>query len=117
MLNVLSCEEGLARLECADDLTLLEVQDEGDILGRLLGQDCYTRRVLLSLAKATYIDSAGVGWLVMCHKHFLEGGGQLVVHSIPPMIAHVFGILGLTTILNLADDEKAARVRATAGNT
>jgi len=108
-LNVLSSDEGLSRLECCDDLTLPDVMGEGEALERLLGPGCYSRHVLLCLAKASYIDSAGVGWLVMCHKRFLEGGGQLVVHSIPPMVQHVFGILGLNTILNIAGDEEAAR--------
>ena len=110
-LNLLPGEGPVTRVECADDLTLLEVHGAADPLAGLLGADCYRRNVLLSLAGALYIDSAGVGWLVMCHKHFREAGGCLVLHSLPPLACHVFGVLGLDSVLNVAADEAAARAR------
>jgi anti-anti-sigma factor len=114
-LNVLPGDGALTRLECADDLTLLEVDPAGDGLDRLLGPGCYARPVLLSLAGASYIDSAGVGWLVLCHKHFREAGGRLVLHSLSPLVAHVFDVLGLDTVLDVAADEEAARALAGRG--
>jgi anti-anti-sigma factor len=115
-LNLLPAEAGIIRLECAEDLTLLELQSPEEPLDRLLGRECYSRRVLLNLEKAGYIDSAGIGWLVICHKHFLEGGGRLVLHSVSPMVHHAFGVLGLNTVLHVADNEAAALALA-AGST
>ena len=80
-------------------------------LEQALGRECYARKVVLSLQKSWYIDSAGVGWLVMCHKRFRDAGGCLVLHSIPPMVNHVFHLLGLTDVLNMADDEAGAVAR------
>jgi anti-sigma B factor antagonist len=114
-LNLLPAEDPILRLECAEDLSLLEVQQADLALDNLLGPDCYRRRVLLNLARASYIDSAGVGWLLLCHKRFQEAGGCLVLHSLPPMVVHVFELLGLSSILNLADDEEAARALAERG--
>jgi anti-anti-sigma factor len=114
-LNVLSSEGGIAHVECTDDLTMLEVTGN-DPLDRLLGPGCYARTVLLCLAKASYIDSAGIGWLVMCHKHFIDGGGRLIVHSLAPMVSHAFEVLGLNAMLSVAANEAAARVLAV-GNT
>jgi anti-anti-sigma factor len=110
-LNILSSDGNLARLECTDDLTMLEVTGD-EPMERLLGSGCYARTVLLSLARASYIDSAGIGWLVMCHKHFLDGGGRLVLHSLAPMVNHAFEILGLSAMLAVAADEAAAGVLA-----
>jgi anti-anti-sigma factor len=111
-LNLLPGDGMITRLECAEDLTLLEVHAAGDALAGLLGPGCYARTVLLDLGRASYIDSAGVGWLVMCHKRFRDAGGCLVLHSLPPLAVHVFAILGLDSVLHLAGNEAAARALA-----
>jgi anti-anti-sigma factor len=108
-LNLLAGSDHVSNLECADDLTLLEVQEDQGALERLLGQGCYGRKVLLSLAGTRYVDSAGIGWLIVCHKRFQENGGRLVLHSLPPLVGHIFDLLGLRGVLNLAADEPAAR--------
>lgn len=108
-LALLPSLDQLLRIECTDDLTLLEVATQNLALDQLFGTDIYTRMVLLSLAKASYIDSAGIGWLVMTHKQFQERGGTLIVHSLAPMVEHVFRVLDLTTLLHVAADEAAAR--------
>ena len=74
----------------------------------LLGPECYKRRVLLDLNQAGFIDSSGIGWLMACHRRFLAGGGQLVVHSVPPMIDQVMQLLRLPTILTIKPDQAAA---------
>jgi anti-anti-sigma factor len=114
-LKVLSPDAGLNRLECADDLTLLDVAEPETTLEDLLGPGIYRGKVLLSLAKAGYIDSAGVGWLILLHKHFEEAGGRLVVHSLPPQVRHAFDLLGLRAHLDIADDEAQARALAEVG--
>ena len=111
-VTVESSRAGVVHVACAEDITLYDFRTGENPLEQALGADCYTRKVLLSLQKSPYIDSAGVGWLVMCHKRFRDAGGCLVIHSIPPMVNHVFHLLGLTDVLNMADDEVRAEARA-----
>jgi len=113
-LTVAPPEDGVTRVACADDITLYDFRTGANPLEQALGADCYARKVLLSLQKSCYIDSAGVGWLVMSHKRFRDAGGCLVIHSIPPMVSHVFRLLGLCTVLNMADNELHAQERALA---
>jgi anti-anti-sigma factor len=116
-LTVVPSDDLVTRVACADDITLYDFRTGVNPLEQALGTDCYKRKVLLSLQKSCYIDSAGVGWLVMSHKRFRDAGGCLVIHSIPPMIGHVFRLLGLCTVLTMADDETQAHERALAPTT
>jgi anti-anti-sigma factor len=107
-LTVLSSADGITRVQSAGEITLADFEGQGDPLAGLLGCDWHHGTVMLSLADSAFIDSAGVGWLVRCHQQCLEGGGRFVVHSIPPMVNHVFRLMQLGTVLHLADDEAAA---------
>jgi anti-anti-sigma regulatory factor len=107
-LNVLPSEDGITRVRSEGDITLLEVQGCPNPLGATLGPDCFRRTVLLSLEQSGFVDSAGVGWLVVAHQKFTEAGGLLVVHSLPPLVNHTFRLLQVGSILHLAEDEAAA---------
>ncbi len=107
-LTVVAAEEGLTRVLSAEDITLEDVYGGREPLGELLGPDCYAGRVLLSLERSCFIDSGGVGWLVMCDRRFRQAGGKLVVHSLPPMVNHVFQLLQVPTILHVANNEEGA---------
>ncbi|MBI2823731.1 MAG: STAS domain-containing protein [Planctomycetia bacterium] len=87
---------------------------EEEPLERQFGPDIYATRVVLGLAKANYLDSRGVGWLLKCHKRFREAGGALVLHSMSPEVKQVLRVLRLDQVLELADDEQAACARAAA---
>jgi anti-anti-sigma factor len=113
-LTVTSSEGAVVHIACTDDITLYDFRTNDNPLEQALGKDCYTRKVLLSLQQSSYIDSAGIGWLVMCHKRFRDAGGCLILHSIPPMVQHVFNLLGLVDVLNIAADETCAEAWATA---
>jgi anti-anti-sigma factor len=113
-LTVESSDADVIHVACAENITHLDFGAEQNPLEEALGADCYARKVVLSLQKSRYIDSAGVGWLIMCHKRFAQRGGCLVLHSIPPMVNHVFRLLGLPAVLNLADDEPNAQAQALA---
>ena len=84
-----------------------------DSLARLLGLDCYRRRLLLDLSDVHVIDSTGVGWLLGCQKRFREQGGQMVVHSFSPLVREILETLKMHLVLLLADDEQQARELAT----
>ena len=107
-LTVLPSEDGVTRVRTEGDITLYEVQGCPNPLPDVLGPDCFRGKVLLSLEQSCFIDSAGVGWLVLAHKKFSEAGGLLVVHSLPPMVHHTFELLQIPTILHVAADEQSA---------
>jgi anti-anti-sigma factor len=107
-LHLLPSHLGLTRLESVDDITMGDFQDGRNPLEPLLGPAGYAGTVLLDLARSTYIDSTGVGWLIQCHARFNKAGGKLVLHSIPPMVNHCFRVLGMYDVLRIADDEASA---------
>jgi anti-anti-sigma factor len=114
-LTLVATEPQLARIQNEGTITQADFHAAIDPLRNLLGFDCYAYRVLLSLEKTSYLDSSGVGWLVMCHKHFQEAGGRLVIHSVPPMVNQILRLLRLSELLHLAADEPAARALAGGG--
>jgi anti-anti-sigma factor len=111
-LTVLSTDNDLTRLQNEGDITQLDFRAGTDLLADVVGPDCYRRKVLINLDKTPYIDSAGVGWLVMCHKHFKEAGGRLVIHTIPPMVNQILRLLRMPEILHIAADDQAAQALA-----
>src|SRR5262245_29563605 len=91
-LTVLSSEGEVTRVQTEGEITLLDVQ-AGNPLEKLLGESGLGGKVLLNLAGSEFIDSAGVGWLVMTHKRIREAGGVFVLHSPRPLVQHVFQLL------------------------
>jgi anti-anti-sigma factor len=94
-LTWLSDDGEVIRLRCEGKITLTDFRAGQDPLQALLGMGCFARKVLISLEQTEYIDSSGVGWLVVHHKRFLQAGGRLVLHSIPPRVNQVFQLLRL----------------------
>jgi anti-sigma B factor antagonist len=88
-----------------------EMDGADEPLAELLGQDVYSRRILLNLAGSPYMDSSGVSWLLVCHKRCRQAGGRLVVHSYPPIIAQILRVLRMELVLQLAPTETEARRR------
>lgn len=81
---------------------------EREPLRELLGPGVFSRRVLMSLEPATSLSSTGIGWLLICHKHFVQAHGRLVLHSVPPAVAEVLELISLHLVLHIAPDEAAA---------
>jgi anti-anti-sigma factor len=106
--TVVSAEAGITRLECAGEITQSSLWNCDNPLEEALGKKGFADKVLVSLFKTDYIDSAGVGMFLGCHKRFREAGGTMVLHSIPPMVKHIFQLLRMETVLHLAKDETAA---------
>ena len=110
-LTLLSSADDIYRFECGGEITQSALIGDHNPLERMLGAGGYKCKVLISLAKADYTDSAGVGWFITCHKKFRDVGGIMVLHSIPPMVSHIFQLLQMQTVLHLASDEAAALVK------
>jgi anti-anti-sigma factor len=65
--------------------------------------------IILSLERTTFIDSSGIGWLIDSQRKSKAAGGKLVLYSAPPRVRDVFDLLKMRVVLNLKDDEAAAR--------
>jgi anti-anti-sigma factor len=109
---VLSTSQDLIRIQNEGEITQIDFRPGHDVLPELLGADCYARKVLLNMERTPYIDSAGVGWLVMCHKRFKEAGGRLIIHSIPPMVNQILKLLKMPALLHIAENDAAAQALA-----
>lgn len=103
-------------LACEGQVTQNDFEPGSDPMEKALGPGCFTRRVIINLQKTTYVDSSGISWLIVSHKHFLQGGGRMVLFGVPPMVDHVFQLLKMPLVLHIAPNEAAARVLALGGN-
>jgi stage II sporulation protein AA (anti-sigma F factor antagonist) len=114
-ISLLGDDGGVLRVRLANHLTQEDVQGDQDPLVALIGEAGFARKVLMDLGRVTYIDSSGISWLLICHKRFVQSGGKLVLHSVPPLVDQVLQLLRLPLILQMATDEKAARTLAVGG--
>jgi anti-anti-sigma factor len=107
-LNIVSNDGGVVRVQAAGQITQGSLAANPEPLAGLLGEGGYGRRVALGLAEATFLDSSGMGWLLLCNKRFREAAGRLVIHSVPPLVMDVIKVMRLDQVLKIADDETAA---------
>lgn len=64
--------------------------------------------LLVDLANVTFIDSTGLGALVVAHRHLEERGGKLRLVSVPPPVAQILEVTGLTNRFEVYADIDAA---------
>jgi anti-anti-sigma factor len=102
-------EDDLIRVDCSGEISQIGLRPGDDPLAGVLPAGGYGRKVLMNLDKTTYIDSSGVSWLIMAHRRFAQAGGKLVIYAVPPLVLQVLQLLRMTTLLNIAPDEAAAR--------
>lgn len=107
-LKVLSDDGDVLRLQAVERIIRGDPAAEKDTMQELLGTDGYARTVLLSLEETQFIDSSGFSWLVVRHKRFSEGGGRLVLYSVPAPVLELLKVMRLDLVLHLAEDEAAA---------
>ncbi|HUT90154.1 MAG TPA: STAS domain-containing protein [Thermoguttaceae bacterium] len=107
-LKLLSDEGDVLRVEIAGPIVRSDVPPDSEPLDTLLGPGGYARRVLISLAGITLIDSICLAWLLVVHKRFREAGGTMVVHSIRPPVMEILALIRFEQVLYLAEDETAA---------
>src|SRR5262249_35113948 len=108
-IQLLADEGNLVRMAIAGPLDSLNASAEADVLVNILHRRTQGRTVLMDLTRATFINSSGVSWMLICNKHLDEGGGRLIVHSVPPLIMQILQFFRMNKILTLASDEAAAR--------
>jgi anti-anti-sigma factor len=111
-LALVANDDDVLRLQATGKIMHAQNVDEPDQLRTLTGADGYARKVLLNLEQVSFIDSAGIGWLLSVHKRFQKGGGKLILHTLPETIQLTLKVLRLDTVLNIADSEADARALA-----
>ena len=111
-LRKLPEENGFVRMEIAGRISRTAWPVGFDPLVEQCGGDVYSKPALINFARADYIDSSGVGWLLTCHKRFKEGGGKMVLHTISPFTMQFLKLMRMDLVLNFAVDEPAARQKA-----
>ena len=80
-----------------------------------VGENVYSRRLVVDLSEVASLDSSGVNWLLVSQKRMHEHGGKLVLHSLSPIANNVLKVLNLHAVFQIADSEAAA-VRKLGGN-
>ena len=65
-------------------------------------------KFVLDLGDVTYIDSAGVGFLVSKYVTTQRRGGGIKLARVPPRVAHVLAITRLTPVLEAFDSDAEA---------
>lgn len=70
--------------------------------------DAGARSCLVDLRDVTYLDSSGVGMLVMLFRHITRRGGQFKLLAPSPAARRVLGISQLTRVFDIFDDEADA---------
>ncbi len=107
-LSLVSDDNNVVRLRLAGRVEQSEIVPENDPLVENLGDDAYTRSVLVDLSEVEMIDSSGVAWLLAMHKKFRESGGKLVLHSMSLVSRNVFKVLNMHLVFTIVADETDA---------
>lgn len=66
------------------------------------------KNVILNLAEVDYIDSTGLGTLVICHTTLQKNGGVLKILNLNDRHVELLVLTKLTTVFELFDDELEA---------
>lgn len=64
--------------------------------------------LVVDLANVTFIDSTGLGTLVVAHRHLEERGGKLRLVSVPERVVEVLEVTGLLSRFHIYPDVEAA---------
>jgi anti-anti-sigma factor len=87
-------------LVAADDLPSdLRALDGSLQLADITGDNSCPPLVVLDLAAVKFIDSAGIGWLIMVSRHVQREGGKLRLANLTASVRKVLEIMRLDQIL------------------
>ena len=100
----------------AGDVTVLDLEGkitigEGSValrnaIRRLIDEG--KKKILLNLARVSYVDSSGIGELVSSFTTINREGGQLKLLNLTQKIQDLLAITKLLTIFDTYDDESSA---------
>jgi len=66
------------------------------------------RKVIFDLAGVEYVDSTGMGTIVVCFNKIKQGGGQLRVAGTQERVTKIFKLTRLDTVLAFYPNTQAA---------
>ena len=66
------------------------------------------RKFVINLEKVTFMDSAGIGELVACHKRAVEKGAMIKILKPNEKLLDLFTITKLIEIFDIYENEKEA---------
>jgi anti-sigma B factor antagonist len=89
------------RLVAGDETTALR-----DMVRGLMAAG--TKNIVLNLAEVSYIDSTGLGTLVLCYTSLTREGGSLKLLNLSKRSTELLILTKLTTVFELFDDEQSA---------
>jgi|RhiMethySRZTD1v2_1073278.scaffolds.fasta_scaffold1426819_2 anti-sigma B factor antagonist len=104
-------EPGVVLLTASGDLDAYTAPGLRTRLHEAIEGDEDAELVVVDLAKATFIDSAGLGALIGAHRRILERGGRLRIVRPPALVARAFELTGLDEVLDMRDDRRQALER------
>ena len=107
-LSIESNDKGVVRVKVKGQIVQTALNMPPEPLGQLLGDGAYGHKVVMNLGEATFIDSSGLGWLLMCHRRFRDAAGRFILHSMPPMVSDVVKVMRLDQVLKIVEDEGSA---------
>jgi anti-anti-sigma factor len=88
------------------DLAMNSVETLDRVLSRIFDRGFY--RILVDLTALRYIASSGLGVLNAAAERARRHGGEIVLIGASPAVKHVFGLVGMTRLLQFAESEKEA---------
>lgn len=103
---------GVCHLSLSGRISEVSNSSMSEELTQLLGESNFNQKILLSLQNTDHIDSSGIGWLLATDKKIRSCGGELVLHSLPLEVQHVFGLMRLNKVLTVVKDRKDADIVA-----
>jgi anti-sigma B factor antagonist len=95
---------GVTILDLDGKVTIGECSRQLHDVVRQIKQDGKTR-VLLNLAKVTYIDSSGLGEIVAAYTTIKAGDGMLKLINVPGRVTDLMFITKLYTVFEIFDSE------------
>ncbi len=115
----MECE---VKVRAEGDVTVIDVGGDVDLYtaprleeALLQASAAESPRVVVNLARTTYLDSTALRILTVAQRRLSERQGALAIACAPGPIARLFGITGLDRVLPLCATEGEARERVRAG--
>ena len=108
-LSLQSDTGGVVEIAVAGPVTQAELAAVDEPVIKVAGADVYSRQILLDLHGTEMVDTSGISWLLKNHRRAREGGGRLVLHSLPPMVGNVLKVLRMDQVFEVAADRAEAR--------
>ncbi|MBZ2176446.1 MAG: STAS domain-containing protein [Acidobacteriota bacterium] len=100
-------KEGIVVLDCAGQLVAGE--STGALRARLSALIAAGKsQLILNLAEVNYIDSSGLGALVMCFSSARRAGGMMKLVHLSRRTVELIVLTRLETVFEIFDDEQSA---------